>query len=57
MDERPDPPAELPKQTVPCGMCKRRVPIEQTREMSGRILCLGCLSSWYEDEDEDEDKK
>jgi hypothetical protein len=29
------------------------VPLEQTRTMSGRLLCFGCLASWY-DEDEDE---
>jgi len=53
MDERQDPPAESPATTIQCGMCKRRVPVEQTREMSGRILCFGCLSSWYEEEEEE----
>jgi len=56
MDERPDPPPEPPAETIECGMCKRRVPLGQTREMSGRTLCFGCLASWY-DEDEDEDDK
>ena len=53
MDEDSEPPAEPPAKTVQCGMCKRHVPLDQTREMSGRILCFGCLSSWY-DEDEEE---
>jgi len=52
MDESGDPPAPPPVQTVQCGMCKRRVPIDQTRTMSGRLLCFGCLSSWYEEDDE-----
>jgi formylmethanofuran dehydrogenase subunit E len=53
MDESPDPPAEAPVVTVQCGMCKRRVPTEQTRVMSGRLLCFGCLASWYDDDEED----
>lgn len=52
MDERPDPPAERLAETVECGMCKRRVPIEQSRTLSGRVLCFGCLSSWYDEEQE-----
>ena len=54
MDESPDPPPEPPAETIQCGMCKRFVPPEQTRTFSGRLLCFGCLSSWY-DEDEEED--
>ena len=55
MDESSD----LPKpaaETVECGMCKWIVPIEQTRTFNGRVLCSGCLASWY-DEDEDEKEK
>ena len=56
MDESPDPPPEdpvAPVETVQCGMCKRRVPIDKTRTMSGRILCFGCLASWYDEDEED----
>jgi formylmethanofuran dehydrogenase subunit E len=52
MEEDSDQPTEPPAKTVQCGMCKRRVPLEQTREMSGRILCFGCLASWYDEEEE-----
>jgi hypothetical protein len=38
--------------TIECSMCKRRVPIGQTRYMSGRSVCFACLSSWYDDEDD-----
>jgi hypothetical protein len=54
MDENPDPPPEKPVETLHCSMCKRRVPLVQTRTMSGRILCFGCLASWYDDDDEDQ---
>ena len=53
MDENPDPPPEAPVETIQCAMCKRRVPLVQTRTMSGRILCFGCLASWYDDDDEE----
>ena len=53
MDESPDPPVERPTETIECGMCKRHVSVEQTRTLGGRVLCFGCLASWY-DEDEDE---
>ena len=50
----PDEPDEQPaRKTVECGMCRRHVPTEQTWMLSGRILCFGCLASWYDDEDED----
>lgn len=52
MSECFDPPPELAVKTIQCGMCKRHVPLEHTREMSGRILCFGCLSSWYDEEEE-----
>ncbi len=53
MDESPDQPAKPPAKTVQCGMCKRKVPVEESRVFSGRILCFGCLSSWYDDEEEE----
>lgn len=55
MEERPEPSPEAKPRVkmIRCGMCQRRVPEEQTRTMSGRQLCFGCLASWY-DEDEDE---
>ena len=53
MDESPDQPAEAPTITIECGMCKRKVPVDQARTLSGRVLCFGCISSWY-DEEEDE---
>ena len=57
MDESPDPPPEppvVPVKMISCGMCHRRVPLSETRSMSGRTLCFGCLASWYDDDDEDE---
>jgi hypothetical protein len=56
MDDRPDTP-DLPARsrtdfTVVCGMCKRRVPSEQVRTVSGRPLCFGCLASWYDEDGE-----
>ena len=53
MDEPSEPRLE-PKKTVECGMCRRKVPIDDTRVISGRKLCFGCLASWY-DEDEKEE--
>jgi formylmethanofuran dehydrogenase subunit E len=53
-----DEPVESPRpaaavETIKCGMCQQRTPAYQTRVVSGRPLCLGCLSSWYgEEEDE-----
>ena len=38
---------------IECGMCHRRVPPQQTGTLSGRTLCFGCLSGWYDDEDEE----
>ena len=57
MDERPDPPDKPPAKTIECGMCKRRVPVEDTRTFNGRVLCFGCLSSWYDDDDDEEEEK
>ena len=52
MDEPSDAPRPL-TETIKCGMCQQRVPVTQSRTVSGRPLCLGCLSDWYgEDEDE-----
>jgi formylmethanofuran dehydrogenase subunit E len=52
----PDPPDAPPVVTIMCAMCKRQVPKEHTRTFSGRLLCLGCLSAWYgEDDDGGED--
>jgi hypothetical protein len=54
MDERHDPPGASARDTIVCGMCQQRVPAQQTRTISGRPLCLGCLTAWYgEDEDDD----
>jgi formylmethanofuran dehydrogenase subunit E len=54
MDEPQDSPAEIKEETIRCAMCQQFVPALQTRTISGRPLCLGCLSEWYgEDEDED----
>lgn len=53
MDESPDQPEKPPSETIVCGMCKRRVPVDQTRTFSGRVLCYGCLASWYDEDEED----
>jgi formylmethanofuran dehydrogenase subunit E len=53
MDERPDPPADPQEETIKCGMCQQQVPAHQVRVMSGRPLCLGCLSAWYGEEDDE----
>jgi hypothetical protein len=42
-----------PPPLIECGMCRLRVPEQQTRMMSGRRVCLGCLASWYDEDDED----
>ena len=55
MDEPADPPPESAVETIACGMCKQRVPVEQTRNRSGRPLCLGCLAAWYGEDDEDDE--
>ena len=54
MDEQRDRERKGPDEpaTIECSMCKRRVPIDQTRYMSGRSVCFACLSSWYDDEDD-----
>jgi len=38
---------------IECGMCHRRVPVQQSGTLSGRTLCFGCLSGWYDDEDDE----
>ena len=53
MDEPTDEPRQPPGVTIKCSMCQQRVPVLQSRTVSGRPLCFGCLSDWYgEDEDE-----
>jgi formylmethanofuran dehydrogenase subunit E len=54
MDPREDPDGKPPGESITCGMCQQTVPAQQTRTISGRPLCLGCLAAWYsEDEDAD----
>jgi formylmethanofuran dehydrogenase subunit E len=54
MDQRQPPPGKPAADTIMCGMCKQTVPAHQTRTISGRPLCLGCLTAWYAaDEDDD----
>jgi formylmethanofuran dehydrogenase subunit E len=38
---------------IECRMCHRLVPREYTGTLSGRTLCFGCLSGWYDEDDED----
>ena len=40
---------------IECRTCHRLVPLQQTATLSGRTLCFGCLSSWYGDDDQDEE--
>jgi formylmethanofuran dehydrogenase subunit E len=52
----PESPEDTPTvELIECRMCHRLVPRDQTGAMSGRVLCLGCLGSWYDDDDEDGD--
>jgi hypothetical protein len=53
MDEPRDATDNAPMETIVCGMCQQRVPIHQTRAISGRPLCLGCLTAWYGEDDDD----
>jgi hypothetical protein len=55
MDEPVEGPVEIREEMATCAMCQQRVPAIQIRRMSGRPLCLGCLSAWYGEEDEEED--
>jgi hypothetical protein len=48
----PSRPAPAPADTFECAMCRLRAPIRQTVMMSGRRLCFGCASGWFEDEDD-----
>ena len=41
---------------IECGMCHQRMPAAHTRTLGGRVLCFGCLSGWYEEDDESDDK-
>jgi formylmethanofuran dehydrogenase subunit E len=41
--------------TIECRMCHRLVPKEHSGTLSGRILCFGCLSGWYGDDEEEEE--
>jgi hypothetical protein len=60
MDERGDPPTDTRgeieelEEMMTCAMCQQSVPARQVRRMSGRPLCLGCLSLWYGEEDEED---
>lgn len=49
----------LPREPSPteieCGMCHQRMPAAHTRTVGGRVLCFGCLSGWYEEDDESDD--
>jgi formylmethanofuran dehydrogenase subunit E len=56
MDEPSDtPPPREVEEMGKCGMCQQSVPARQTRVVSGRPLCLGCLSEWYGEEEEAEE--
>src|SRR5689334_25161317 len=39
MDESPDEPRQPIGETIKCGMCQQRVPVTQSRTVSGRPLC------------------
>ncbi|HUQ68449.1 MAG TPA: hypothetical protein VM165_02935 [Planctomycetaceae bacterium] len=54
MDEPTDDPRLAVTAPIRCGMCQQHVPASQTRTVSGRPLCLGCLSDWYGEEEEEE---
>ncbi len=41
---------------VECSMCHAKVPKTRTTLMSGRRLCLDCANSWFDDEDDDQEK-
>jgi formylmethanofuran dehydrogenase subunit E len=55
MDEPSDkPPPTLREEMGKCSMCQQSVPVLQMRVVSGRPLCLGCLSEWYGEDEEEE---
>lgn len=56
MDEPSDRPPQSAEETIKCSMCQQRVPATQARIVSGRPLCLGCLSEWYGEDDDDDEK-
>ena len=45
---------DAPPTVVECQMCHQSSPSTQTVMMGGRLLCFGCASAWFEDEDGDE---
>jgi hypothetical protein len=50
-----DPDNEPPlSEMTQCAMCRAMVPIRQTMNLGGRVLCFGCASGWFDD-DEDSD--
>jgi hypothetical protein len=55
MDSRDEPDDGTPPgDIITCGMCQQPVPAQQTRAISGRPLCLGCLTAWYGEDDDDQ---
>jgi|RhiMetdeSRZDD1v2_1073273.scaffolds.fasta_scaffold2499501_1 formylmethanofuran dehydrogenase subunit E len=58
MSEFDDPDAPKPEDLVECPSCHKPFPKDQLRRAGGgRILCVGCISAWFEDEDEEGEEK
>jgi hypothetical protein len=54
MDARDEPDGTPPGEIITCGMCQQAVPAQQTRAISGRPLCMSCLTAWYGEDDDEE---
>ena len=50
-----DPDAPPPATLVECPGCHATVPEDQLKLVGGRVLCRGCETAWFSDED-DEDR-
>lgn len=42
-----------PEEKVECSMCHQLVPATQTMWLTGRRLCFGCASGWFDEDDPD----
>ena len=49
---RPEPPLPV---LIECEMCHREVPSRETMTIGGRLLCFGCVSGWFDSDEDSED--
>ncbi len=51
VDDTQESPESAPPMTV-CAMCHRSVPASQIINLGGRPLCFGCMTAWFDEDEE-----